>query len=291
MVSRFYSLFLPLTITIILSITSLYCHCQDSVFHYYQLERQARIFKEQNLLDSSLIYYMQAIEFNNECPFSVLNSALKISKKLQNSSATIILKSEIEKRKMNLDSDYLKEINKLFKKDQRSRSSRNMKIQQKYANCISKGDCDEVRMSKYRRALNEWNKTDSLNIYRLISLIETKGFPSENKVGEDGYFKAHIILLHFDRDSNNVLLGPILDSALYRGKLKPRDYAWIIDRRSMSATKQPVYYYIQSPGYEKLSPQEKENIDIQRSRIGLLPVSNSQIVIKTKNGFKVKYTD
>jgi hypothetical protein len=288
---RRHSIILNLGALIFLSSIGLKSLSQNPIFDYYKFERQARIFKEQNQLDSSLVCYLKALECNSECPISVLESALKISTKLENTESSSKLKTEIQKQKLKFNSDYSNEIKRIFKEDQRARGAKNMRIAEKYRVCQSQGNCSENKISQYRAALDEWNYIDSTNIVQLLSLINKYGFPSENVVGQNEYDKAHIIMLHFDRDTNNVILGPILDSALFAGKIKPRDYAWIVDRRYMSVGKNPPYFHIPTVNYEMLSAEEKANVDLRRIQIGLGKVSETQIVVRTRNGFKVKYLD
>ncbi|MFM1998414.1 MAG: hypothetical protein RL204_361 [Bacteroidota bacterium] len=288
---RRHTIILHLGALIFLSSIGLESLSQNPIFDYYKFERQARIFKEQNQLDSSLVCYLKALECNSECPISVLESALKISTKLGNTEANSKLKTEIQKQKLKFNSDYSNEIKKLFKADQKVRGAKNMRIAEKYRVCESQGNCSENKISQYKDALDEWNYIDSTNIVQLISLISKYGFPSENVVGQNEYDKAHIIMLHFDRDTNNVILGPILDSALVTGKIKPRDYAWIVDRRYMSVGKNPPYFHIPTVNYEMLSAEEKANVDLRRIQIGLGKVAETQIVVRTRNGFKVKYLD
>ena len=288
---RKHSIVLHLGALIFLSSIGLKGLSQNPIFDYYKFERQARIFKEQNQLDSSLVCYLKALECNSECPISVLESALKISSKLENTESSSKLKNEIHEQKLKFNLEYSNQINKLFKADQRVRSAKNMRVSEKYRVCLSQGNCNENTMSQYRTVLNEWNNIDSANIVQLISLIGKYGFPSENVVGPNEYDKAFTILLHFDRDTNNVILGPILDSALVTGKIKPRDYAWIVDRRYMSVGKTPPYFHIPTVNYEMLSAEEKANVDMRRIQIGLGKVSETQIIVRTRNGFKVKYLD
>lgn len=264
---------------------------QNSIFEYYRLERKARIFKEQNILDSSLVYYMKAIPLNAECPVSVLESALKVSKKIKNDEASSSLKAEITKQKSKFNPEYYKEIKRIFKEDQKVRKPKNFRIKDRYLECRSSADCDEGKMKKYRKILDNWRVVDSTNAYELVSLIGKYGFPSLNSVSPRGYFRAHIILLHFDLDSGNVIMLPIIDSALIAGKIKPKDYAWTVDRRRMNSGFPPLYYHIPTINYENLSAEEKARIDERRASIGLLPISQGQVIMRTRNGFKVKYID
>lgn len=75
----------------------------------------------------------------------------------------------------------------------------------------------------------------------MIHLISIHGFLGEEVLGAKSY-KAKLLLLHFDRDSLNRVLEPILDAALNKRKLLPLDYAQIIDRHIYNYTRLQEYW-------------------------------------------------
>jgi hypothetical protein len=116
----------------------------------------------------------------------------------------------------------------------------------------------------------EWLKIDSSNIQTLLKLIELKGFPSIDRVGERAYSNAQLLLLHFDEDTNNRILNPILTKFLETGEIFPSDYARIMDRHHSRNGKQ-LYYEWKPCLYEHLSNQEREIVSQARNDIGLKP--------------------
>lgn len=72
---------------------------------------------------------------------------------------------------------------------------------------------------------------DSLNMQSLLKLINKYGYPSEKIIGKASAFNAYIMLLHMDRDENNIVFKSILDKAYNDGYHWPRGLAWIVDRR------------------------------------------------------------
>jgi len=114
---------------------------------------------------------------------------------------------------------------------------------------------------------------DSLNMFKLLELIEQYGYPGEKTIGHDSAFNAFIMLLHMDRDKNNKVFRPILEKAYNDGYLWPSGLAWIVDRRrSWSEDRlEPYYYHMPSRIYDQFSKAQKEEINRRRDSIGLEP--------------------
>ncbi len=126
---------------------------------------------------------------------------------------------------------------------------------------------------------------DSLNIQKLLSLIDEKGYPNPKNVGHIAAGNAFIIMLHFDSDIGNKKLKPIIDKAYNDGFIAPSQYAWIIDRRRNWGPEKldPYYYQLPIHKYFDLSIEEIAEIDKRRDSIGLKPLSEVNIT-KTDNG-------
>lgn len=114
---------------------------------------------------------------------------------------------------------------------------------------------------------------DSLNMSKLLELIDKYGYPSEKLIGHSTAFDAFVILLHMDRDEENRIFKPILDKAYNDGYLWPRGLAWIVDRRRNWGPKkmEPYYYHMPSKKYDQFSKEHKLEIDRRRDSIGLEP--------------------
>ena len=162
-------------------------------------------------------------------------------------------------------------MDSLVEKDQFVRKRKHSKANRYYLK--SSNDKRLVNSIRFKKSLvlrNEWLKIDSSNIQTLLQLIELKGFPSVDRVGERAYSNAQLLLLHFDEDTNNRILNPILTKFLETGEIFPSDYARIIDRHHSRDGKQ-VYYEWRPCLYELLSNQEKERVSQARKEIGLKP--------------------
>jgi len=126
---------------------------------------------------------------------------------------------------------------------------------------------------------------DSVNITRLLSLIERKGFPNPKIVGHSAAGRAFIIMLHFDSDIGNKKLKPIMDQAYEDGLMAPSQYAWIIDRRRNWGPEKldPYYYQLPTEKYFEMTEEQTALIDKRRDSIGLKPLSEMNIT-RTENG-------
>lgn len=115
--------------------------------------------------------------------------------------------------------------------------------------------------------------TDSINMIKILNLIENYGFPSDRLIGHNSAMQAFIIILHMDRDTGNIIFKPILDKALQEGKIDPSQYAWIVDRRRYWSERnlEPYYYHIYTETFDQLSIAEVEEINRRRLNIGLGP--------------------
>lgn len=126
---------------------------------------------------------------------------------------------------------------------------------------------------------------DSINIQKLMHLIDVKGYPSSKLVGHKSAANAFIVLLHYDSDIGNKKLEPILENAYNSGYISPENYAWIIDRRRSWGPDNLDPYYFQIPGkkYFELTKNEIDVIDQRRDSIGLRPLSEMGIK-RTEDG-------
>jgi len=141
---------------------------------------------------------------------------------------------------------------------------------------------------KAKKAKEEWSRTDSLNIQILLSMFEEYGFLDESKIGSERYKTVFLLLLHFDKDTSNTVLQPILDKALANGQITPSHYALILDRH-LYACKLPQKYYAwpMLRSDPKLSIEEIKQINNLREDIGIY--SNEIIISETRGYWQVSY--
>lgn len=147
-------------------------------------------------------------------------------------------------------------------------------IHKKYFNFEYKAIIDSMFMidQNAREGIGkDFGNADSINFISLMYLIGKYGFPSERLIGSSSAFNAYIMMLHMDKDLDNIKLKPILDDAFNDGYLGPIGYAWIVDRRRIWGPKkiEPYYYHMTSEYYDNLSKNEIIEINRRRDSIGL----------------------
>ncbi len=119
--------------------------------------------------------------------------------------------------------------------------------------------------------LEKIERVDSLNMKKLLELMELYGFPSDKLVGHCTSDNVKTMILHFDRDWDNSKFGFILENAFSNGYIQPNELAWIMDRRTLKKTKkkQQYYYEYKKNMFEGLQEKEKEIVNQRRDSIGL----------------------
>ena len=260
---------------------------QNQYPQFYSLVRTAKKLDLQNKPDSSLLFYTNAFSKVTYVPEVYLTQAIKLSKKLKQKELYKTLSDKLTTQRNKIDKEYVKEITTLGKSDQAVRTNKNMAARDKYYNCLKEKNCSDKELKELKITVSKWRTIDSTDIYQLLALIKTKDYPSEKLVGTDACESAFAILLHFDADTNNHILKPILEEALHKGEIPPRDYAFIIDRREIFAGR-PSYYYCVPFGIEKLSKDELTEVEKRRELINYGKISETQVIIKTKNSYQVK---
>lgn len=161
--------------------------------------------------------------------------------------------------------DYSLQIDSLYKLDQKIRKTKYSKAKVILAN----SNYTREKHNKAKVLVDEWNRIDLGNIRCLLGLIKKHGFPSKKRVGQKSYNHAMILLVHFDRDTNNKILLPILDNALANKEIEPTYYAWITDRH-YALFGGPQNYYSHDPcAFLKLPMADRNRVLINRQKIGL----------------------
>jgi hypothetical protein len=246
-------------------------------------------FYKENKIDSASIAYQQAFSKVDYVHNNHLKKAAKVEKKNGNTEKAKEYLDLIEKHKKSINNELKRQIDSLGKEDQRVRTNHYAKARDYYYKCISDSSFhyDQKKLSGCKTIMTDWWKTDSLNIIALNDFIKVNGFPGERLVGYEAYDLAAIIILHFDKDTSNYIMGNILKNALMSGDILPRDYAWIIDRHLNFAGKKQLYYTLTFE-LEKLTKEEKDEYNKNRASIGLGRLQNL-IIIKKRHSIKIKF--
>ena len=97
-------------------------------------------------------------------------------------------------------------------------------------------------------------------------IFEKHGFIGEELVGFWGYNMVIVILLHFDADTSNTVLEPVLTKALNEGKIRPIDFAQILDRHLSGDYTKQKYWLWPDANKEKYAFTENEIPQILKLR-------------------------
>jgi hypothetical protein len=166
---------------------------------------------------------------------------------------------------------YKSQIDSLNYFDQKVRSRRNTHLNRHYHKTLKEnGDQSKRRFLKGKEAHENWIRTDSSNISTLLRLVDQFGFPSQQEVGWRSHYLAVIMFFHFDRDTNNQILLPILDSALAKKEIEPIWYARIIDRHRYLYDYPQLYYTYDFCSFLNLTKEEQEKVLEEQRKIGLM---------------------
>ncbi|PHQ78360.1 MAG: hypothetical protein COB65_13975 [Thalassobium sp.] len=212
---------------------------------FYFEANEARKLGEEGKIDSAIKTYENAFKILDYVKVEDLIKVVELAK-LNNDEERIKLYSQrIEKQSKATNPELKATIDSLVRLDQKVRNRKSIENARYFWKCNQDSSCNKYS-KKYIRAkllYENWAKTDSSNINCLLKLIEQYGFLGEELVGFQGYIDITLILVHFDTDTSNTILEPILTKALYEGKVLPEDFAYIIDRH-LYFSGSPVKYWL-----------------------------------------------
>jgi tetratricopeptide (TPR) repeat protein len=261
----------------------------NNYVEYYNLINEAEALYAQNLHDSCLSVYQKAFSKVDYVHNENLVNASKVCKKLGQKKQAKTYLERVKLQESSINQSHKKYLDSLQKRDQKIRTPKFVKARNYYYGSFF--DCKFVPTEKkYAKAeilMKEWWTTDSMNIESVKKFITEYGFPGEKMVGAMTNDNVSIIILHYDKDTSNHVMGETLQTALHEGNITPRMYAWIIDRHLHHAGKVQIYHTL--PFFiPNLSEEEREIINSNRESIGLKKLDR-MIITTRKNSITVKY--
>ncbi|PLX03434.1 MAG: hypothetical protein C0594_10415 [Marinilabiliales bacterium] len=264
-------------------------YSQNNYVQYYQYINKVKQGVDKEQTDSLVYYLKQAFDLVDYVHVEYLQLGKRLAKKNKDQEFQSYCEDELKKSKENINAYLKAKLDSIAKEDQRVRGRKYYNARQYYGKCLhdTTFEYKEKKRIKAKQLMEEWWRVDSSNIELLKAIISGNGFPSEKMVGEETHSKACIIILHYDKDTANHIMGEVLHKAFREGAIKPRMYAWIIDRHLLYMGKQQVYYIIPTP-WKKMSDEERKQYNSNRLSIGLKPLEEMKIVVK-KNSVKVSY--
>ena len=264
-------------------------NAQDYKRFYYEVY-QADILSKQGNHSEALLKYEDASEWMNFVPTVLLKKFNKVAKKAENTTLEHKYRTLIDKQK-DCPPEYAhvcEKLDSLVYEDQRVRTKKSRLVRYYWKNVDKESVMNSPKFLKAKEARMDWKRTDSLNILILLDMFEEYGYLDEGKVGRENNYKVEVMLLHFDKDTSNVVLQPILDKALANGQITPQWYTITLDRH-LYACKLPQKFYgwpmLRSD--PKLSEEEINEINKLRESIGIY---GSDIKIEeTRGHWRVDY--
>lgn len=262
----------------------------NNYIEYYNLINDAEIFYAQKLYDSCFLSYQKAFAKVDYIHNANLRNAADVCKKLGQKEQSKIYLEMIKSHERSINLSHKNYLDSLQMEDQRIRSAKFIKARNYYIRSMRDSTFvpKEKTLAKSKTLMLEWWATDSSNVELLKKFISENGFPGEKMVGSETTSSVSVILLHYDRDTSNHIMGEIIKKALYDGDLSPRMYAWIIDRHLRSAGKPQLYYTIPLSTPNQLSKEKREIINTKRESIGLKRLDEVKIIYR-KNSVSVRY--
>jgi len=216
---------------------------QDHKNFYHEVYQADKLF-QQGDLNGALLGYEAASEKARFVPTRILKKFLKVAKEANHIPLKKKFKSLIAvQKKCPSENTHLGvKLDSLMAEDTRVRTKKRKLIRYYWKNVDTESVKNSSKFIRAKNARMDWKRTDSLNILILLSMFEEYGFLDEKKVGYDKQRYVQHILLHFDKDTSNVVLQPILDKALANGQITPGRYALILDRH-LYACRLPQKFY------------------------------------------------
>lgn len=267
--------------------TTLYS--QNDYIQYYQLINKVKQYEENNQNDSLVVFLKQAFDLVDYVHVDNLKLGKRIAKKQKDTKLLTYCENGLSKSKENVNLNLKVKLDSIGKEDQRVRSRKYYKAKEYYKKCLydTTFNYSEKKRLKSKLLMEEWWRVDSSSVEYVKNVISKYGFPSEKIVGKETNSMISIILLHYDKDTANHIMGESLAIALKEGGIEPRMYAWIIDRHLMNVGKEQKYYTIPTP-WKKMTKEKRVEYNNNRFSIGLKSLDEIKIKVR-KNSVVVSY--
>ncbi|MEO1714990.1 MAG: hypothetical protein AAFU60_16790 [Bacteroidota bacterium] len=227
--------------------------------HTIQYVKAARVAARERAFDLISAYLLQAIQQGYNP--GVIEQP--VFKKYRKSSAYTALQSSLAEplEGLNFDTTYAEVIDSLYYIDQ---------------GLLRKNPRLPLRMVD-----TTLSYSDSLNFACLQAYIQERGFPSEERVGFGAYRQVWVILLHNARLPKNQYIHAFLKEQVDLGAYQPEHYAQVIDQYQAQLTEPLIYYHWDvATDVDRLSEQERMDIDERRASIGLPSLDRIRVVRK-----------
>ena len=230
--------------------------------------------------DSAIASYENAFKKVDYVQITYLKKVLNLAKLNEDEARINKYTQQIKKQTKGTSPKLMAIVDSLIIVDQKVRTGKSARKSRYAAKCDykNKGNRVSKRYKKSKKAMENWLKTDSLNTHYLLTLFKQYGFFGEELVGRSRANKVFTILLHYDADTNNIILGPVLEKARREGKIGLMRFAMIQDRHLGGEYTIQKYWFWPYIGKEKLQFSEADIPKIMKLResVGIYGTTLSQ---------------
>lgn len=235
---------------------------------YYKIYKADLQFKN-GYPDSALISYENAFKQVEFVSSVLLRKAEKLSRVNKDKTRIKYYKKQIliQKKCPEENKGILAKVDSLLRLDQKYMGSKYGKASVYCESCLGDSLCDTTS-KKYVKSVQLKNIRTKIffsNINYLIKLMEEHGYIGEQMIGSKNQYGFHVQLFHYDNDTNNRILKPILLEALIQNRISPLTFAVTMDRHLYSTSGKQKYWT--SP-FETNNPNlsEKEIMEVLKLR-------------------------
>ncbi|CAM1349682.1 DUF6624 domain-containing protein [Tenacibaculum insulae] len=178
-----------------------------------------------------------------------------------NELITIMQKTK-QKIEKNYDKELVTILDKIYFDDQSTRSQIRSK-EKKYGR-----DSKEMRIF-WKEILHK----DSINLLKVSKILDTRGWPSKNKIGARGTLTIFLVIQHGNQEVKLKYLS-MIQEALKKNWLPKRQYAMFYDRLVLGQGKKQLYGTQLAMSKENKKPyvlplDDARNVDKRRAEMGL----------------------
>ncbi|MBI5538528.1 MAG: hypothetical protein HY951_00580 [Bacteroidia bacterium] len=128
---------------------------------------------------------------------------------------------------------------------------------------------------EYKGIWNKININDSINLTKVISILDKYGWLGDNLVGKKGNSALFLVIQHSDLKTQEKY-KPMMENAVKNGQASAASFALLTDRIEMGKGKPQIYgSQVQgnrTNGYKLYPIFDEINVNIRRKEVGLQPL-------------------
>ena len=279
-------------VILLLVTLSIEIKAQDINEFYYEVNT-ARKLALDGKTDSAITTYENAFKKVDYVQITYLKKVLNLAKLNEDEVRIEKYTQQTKKQAEGTNPKLMAIVDSLIIVDQKIRTGKSARKSRYAAKCDykKKGNAASKRYKKSKISLDNWMKTDSTNTHCLLEIFKQHGFLGEELVGRTRYVEVIVMLYHYDQDTNNAILEPVLEKARKEGRIGLFDYAEILDRHLGGKYTIQKYWMWPYVGKEKLQFSEADIPQIIKLResVGVYDLGLRQEKIRHGNWRLLNY--